>query len=374
MKKNINVGMIGFGYMGMMHTMCYENLKFYYDMDVDVKMYAIAHPRKSSGFPVKFEKLYSDYQDLINDENVDVVDICVPNYMHKEIIIAAIKANKHIYCEKPLTIDMESAKEIMEAYKEFNYNKTSSMTFEYRFVPAVMRAKQLIEEGKIGNVINFNFKYYGSEFVDPNRAISWQSTKEKSGGGVLYALGTHAIDLIHYLIGDIDEVYAAKNTYFKKRPQAGTDKIIDVEIEDLINIQMYCKEKMGTLLLSQVAAGSGIDLTFEIYGELGAIKFNHENPNVIEYYNNEDEKSPIGGLSGFKSIETTQKYGGAASFPPPRVNIAWTRYHIASIFNFINAVDKNEKAYPDIIDGYKVQQVTDAIYKSAEEKKNIKVR
>lgn len=372
--KNINVGMIGFGYMGKMHTMCYDNLKYYYNMDANINMYAVSHPRKSSGFPVKFEKIYTDYKQLINDENVDIVDICVPNYLHREILIEAIKANKHIYCEKPLTLDIESAQEVMEAYKKYGYNKTSRITFEYRFVPAIMRAKQLIDEGSIGNIINFNFKYYGSEFIDPNRPISWQSTKEKSGGGVLYALGTHAIDLIHYLIGDIDEVYANKATYYKKRFLAGTNELADVDIEDIINIQMHCKEKMGTLLLSQVAAGSGIDIAFEIYGEKGTIKFNHENPNFIYYYNNEEEKHPIGGQSGFKAIETAQKYGGAACFPPPRVNISWTRYHIASIFDFIDAVVNDKKVHPDILDGYKVQQVTDAVYKSADQKKIVKVR
>jgi predicted dehydrogenase len=371
--KNINVGMIGFGYMGKMHTMCYDNLKYYYNTDVNVHMYAVSNTGKSS-FPTQFQKIYSDYNSLINDENVDVVDICVPNFLHKEILIEAIKANKHIYCEKPLAIDIESANEIMEAYKKYTYNKTSRIAFEYRFVPAIIRAKQMINEGKIGKIINFNFKYYGSEFIDPFRPISWQSTKEKSGGGVLYALGTHTIDLIHYLIGDIDEVYADKRTYFKRRPLSGTDRMTDVDIEDIFNIQLYCGEKMGTLLLSQVAAGSGIDLAFEIYGEDGTIKFNHENPNVIYYYNNKEEKTPIGGLCGFTAIETTQKYGGAASFPPPRVNISWTRYHIASIFDFIDAVANNIKSYPNIEDGYKVQQVTDAIYRSAEEKKTIKIR
>lgn len=370
--KDINVGMIGFGYMGKMHTMCYDNLKYYYNSDVNINMYAVSETSKSN-FPIKFEKIYPDYQSLINDENVDVVDICVPNFLHKEIVIAAIKANKHIYCEKPLALDIESANEIMEAYKKYDYDKTSRITFEYRFVPAIMRAKQMIDEGRIGKIIHFNFKYYGSEFLDPKRPISWQSIKEKSGGGVLYALGTHAIDLIHYLIGDIDQVYADKKTHYKKRPLSGTDQIIDVEIEDILNIQLDCGEKMGTLLLSQVAAGSGIDLTFEIFGENGTIKFNHENPNVIYYYNNEEEKSPIGGLCGFKAIETTQKYGGAASFPPPRVNISWTRYHIASIFDFIDAVANDKKTYPDIEDGYKVQLVTDAIYRSAEEKNVIKV-
>ena len=138
--------------------------------------------------------------------------------------------------------------------------------------------------------------------------------------------------------------------------------------EDILNVQLYSGDKMGTLLFSSSANQER--LTFEIYGEKGAIKFTHENPNVIYYFNNEDEKSPIGGLSGFKAIETTQKYGKAASFPPPRVNIAWTRYHIASIFDFIDAVANNTKAYPDIQDGYKVQLVTDAIYKSANKEIN----
>lgn len=372
--KNINIGLVGFGYMGKMHTMCYDNLKYYYNMgDLSVNMYAVSDPYASSGFPVKFEKVYKDYRELINDKNVDAVDICVPNFLHKDVIVEAIRADKHIYCEKPLCVDLKSAREIMAAYEECHYKRVSRVTFEYRFVPAVMKAKELIDTGMIGNIINFNFKYYGSEFVDPKRPVSWQSTKEKSGGGVLYALGTHAIDLIHHLIGDIDEVYAASQTYYKERPLAGTDTLAKVEIEDILNVQMDCGGRMGTLLLSQVAAGSGIDFTFEIYGEKGAIKFNHENPNVICYYNDTEAKEPIGGQCGFKSIETTQKYGGEATFPPPRVNISWSRYHIASMHCFIDGIARGNPVHPDIIDGYRVQKVTDAIYRSAENKQAVAV-
>ena len=375
MKQRLNVGIVGFGYMGKMHAMCYDSIKYYYNTDVEVNLYAVVSSKKKEELPVPFEKVFATYEELLADENVDIVDICTPNYMHAQVLIKAIQKKKHIYCEKPLAVDLETAKKVLDAYENSGYDRIGRIAFEYRFVPAVIRAKQLIDSGAIGKIISFNFKYYGCEFLDPNRCVSWQSTREMSGGGVLYAMGTHSIDLIHYLVGEIEEVFAQKKTYFQERPCAGNpNEKKKVEIEDILNAQLQCKNKaVGNLLLSQVAAGSGVDFTFEIYGEKGAVKFDHENPNVIYYYNHEDVKEPYGGMGGFKAIETTQKYGGEAVFPPPRVNISWSRYHIASIYNFLRGIERNTKVYPDLKDGYRVQQVTDAIYRSAETKKIEKV-
>ncbi len=366
--KTINIGIIGFGYMGKMHTMCYENLKYYYALDAQINLYAVVSHKFQDELPVKFQVVYDDYHQLIEDDKVDVIDICMPNYMHKEILIEAIKHNKYIYCEKPLTINLKESKKVMEAYKKYNYSRSNRVTFEYRFVPAIIRAKQIIEEGKLGKIVQFNCKYYGSEFLDPNRCISWQSTKEKSGGGVLYALGTHAVDLINYLVGDVAKVYGEKKTYFDKRPVMGHPEIkADVEIEDILNIMLTCKNgAMGTLLLSQVAAGAGVDLSFEIYGEHGAVKFDQSEPNIIKFYDDTEAKSPTGGYCGYKSIETMQKYGGAAVFPPPRVNISWSRYHIASVYDFIKGITEDTITIPNLEDGYKVSCVTDAIYRSCE--------
>lgn len=367
MAKTLRVGIVGFGYMGKMHAMCYDNIKYYYNSDIDVRLYAVVSSKSPEALPVKFEKYYATVDELLEDENVDIVDICGPNYLHKDVLIKAIKKNKHIYCEKPLTTNLATAREVMKCKETCGYDKVSRVTFEYRFVPAIIRAKQLIEEGVLGKLINFNFKYYGCEFLDPNRCISWQSTKELSGGGVLYAMGTHSIDLIRYLVGDVEEVFAQTRTHFKKRPlKDHPDQMKDVEIEDIVNAQLTCVgDVVGNLFLSQVAAGSGIDFIFEIYGEKGAVKFNHENANVLYYFNNEDTKDPVGGFGGFKAIETTQKYGGEAVFPPPRVTISWSRYHIASLYDFLHAVTTGEKTTPDIEDAYKVQQITEAIYRSA---------
>ncbi|MDD6346952.1 MAG: Gfo/Idh/MocA family oxidoreductase [Lachnospiraceae bacterium] len=375
MSKVLNVGMVGFGYMGRMHAMAYDNIRYYYNTDVRVKLYAVADVVRPVGAPVDFEKYYTSAEEMLEDDNIDIIDICAPNFVHKEALVKAIAKHKPIYCEKPLTTDLATAEEVMRTIEETQYHEVNRVTFEYRFVPAIIRAKQIIDEGGIGDIINFNFKYYGCEFLDPNRPISWQSTKAMSGGGVLYAMGTHALDMIRYLIGEVDDVFAQQKTYFKKRPlRDNPAEMKDVEIEDLINVQFNCKNgAMGTLLLSQVAAGSGVDLTFEVYGTKGAVKFDHTNANVIYYYNNEDPKEPTGGYGGFKAIETTQKYGGEAVFPPPRVTIAWSRYHIASLYDFVSAVAAGRDTHPNFEDGFRVQQLTDAIYRSAETGRIVKL-
>lgn len=367
MKQILRVGIAGFGYMGKMHAMCYDNIKYYYNTDAEVVLYAVVTSKTPEQLPVRFEKYYATMEELLADPLVDIVDICGPNYLHRDHLIRAIRADKHIYCEKPLTVDLDTAREVMAVIEETGHRKISRVTFEYRFVPAILRARQIIEEGGIGRIIHFNFKYYGSEFLDPERPISWQSTKSLSGGGVLYALGTHAIDAIRYLVGDVKEVFAQQRTHFQTRPlKDDPDTRVPVEIEDIVHAQLTCEEDiMGTLLLSQVAAGSGIDFSFEIYGEKGSLKFDHSNANALQYYDNTDPKGPIGGFGGFKTIETTQKYGGEAVFPPPRVTIAWSRYHIASIYDFIHAISTGTPSHPDLRDGYEVQKITDAIYRSA---------
>lgn len=368
MKKTLNVGIIGFGYMGKMHSMCYDNLKYYYNCGADVRLYAVATSKKPEELPVRFEKYYTSWEELLDDENVDIADICGPNYLHADVLKKAMEKKKHIYCEKPLATDLAEAESVMAHKAETGYSMVNRVCFEYRFVPAVIRAKQMIEAGDIGKLIHFNFRYYGCEFLDPNRSISWQSTKELSGGGVLYALGTHAIDLIRFLVGDVEEVFAQQRTHFKERPlKEDPAQMKKVETEDIVNAQLTCRgDVVGNLMLSQVAAGSGIDLTFEICGEKGAIRFDHANANVIYYFNNEDPRDPVGGYGGFKAVETTQKYGGNAVFPPPRVTISWLRYHIASVYDFVEGIVNGEGRTPDIGDGYKVQQITDAIYRSAQ--------
>ena len=367
--KELNIAIIGYGYMGKVHTLCYKNLPFYYNLpDTKLNLYAVMDIRQEIQKEVGFTKFHNDYEILLADPQVDVVDICTPNFMHKPILIKAIKANKAIYCEKPLALNLKETEEIIEVLNKSNPNLIHRIVFEYRFLPAVMKAKELITTGRIGDIINFNFKYYGSEFLDPVVSLKWQAIKAKAGAGVLYALGSHVIDLIHYLIGDITEVYSETKAYYQKRDLQNIQKQGEIEIEDIVNAQLKVNDEiMGMLMLSQIAAGSSTDLQFEIYGEKGSLKFDHSNPNVLKFYSIEEE------LSGFKEIETMQKYPEPAVFPPPRVNISWIRYHIASQFNFINAVLNNKQASPNLRDGYKVQKVMDKILQSSIERKSLRV-
>lgn len=368
--KRVNIGLIGYGYMGKTHTMGYLNLPIYYDLqDIEINLYgACSSSLKEENNRFGY-RIYDNYRDLIRDPNIDVIDICSPNFTHRDILIEAIKENKHIYCEKPLTLNYKEALEIQELLGTVNYTGINRIVFEYRFIPAIMKAKRLIEEGAVGKIIHFNIKYYGCEFLNPNRPISWQSTKEKSGGGVLYALGSHAIDLIHYLIGSIKGVYANKRTHYRERKVLGEkDKTQRVDTEDIINANLILEgDILGNLMLSQVAAGSTIDLQFEIYGEKGSIKFDHENPNIVRYYSFDKERdlSSLDESDGFMDIQTSQKYGMGSVFPPPRVNISWLRYHMASQYDFIRAIIDNRQSQPNLLDGYRVQKVMDKVLESA---------
>lgn len=369
--KELGVGMIGYGFMGKMHSYAYASLPFIYDPPpAKIRLVGVcALTEKSRNLAMDragYEFATADYNDLLNRDDIHIINICTPNYLHKEQAAAAIKAGKHVYCDKPLAMDSSEAAELVKLDK--SGKTTNQVTFHNRFSPAIMRAKEMIEDGFLGDVISFRAVYLHSGYTDPQRPISWRMQMEKSGGGALMDLGSHAIDLLRYLIGDFNRVQANLRTYIKERPAAkGSEEIVPVTVDDYAVMQLeHQGGAIGTLEASRIATGVQDDLRLEIHGTKGAIRFDLMDSNWLYAYDETASNGPLGGDRGYTRIECVQNYPKPASLPGGKTPVGWDRFHIASIYEFVRRAANGLPGNPSFEDGLAVNKIMDAAVKSSQ--------
>ncbi|NLC42997.1 MAG: Gfo/Idh/MocA family oxidoreductase, partial [Clostridiales bacterium] len=264
-----------------------------------------------------------------------------------------------------LTISYSDAKEILSVLD--GTNLTTQMTFQNRFLPAVMRAYQLINEGRLGNILSFHAAYLHSGSVDPNKPIGWKQDAELGGGGVLFDLGSHVLDMIYYLVGEYESIIASNRVLYPERPTAD-GKMIPITAEDQSLMMVKMKnQSTGIIEISKIATGTNDELLFSIYGDKGAVKFNLMDPNYLDFYDNTKPDKPIGGERGFTRIETVQRFsepGGV--FVSSKAAIGWIRGHVHSLYNFLQCVYDGRQASPSIRDGAYIQYVMEKAYESNE--------
>lgn len=368
MEKIYNIGIIGFGFMGKTHAYSYLSIPFYYDPPpIKAKLFGVCTSNEITAQKAKekfgFEFATTKFKDLIDHPKIDIIHICSPNIFHKEQLICAIKAGKHIYCDKPLVCNFNEAKEIIKSLE--SYSGIAQMAFQYRFYPATMKAKQLIDEGFIGNPISFRFSYHHSGSLDPLKPMGWKQRRE-FGGGVLIDLGSHIIDLLYFFLGEYKSVIGFSKVLYEERvSMEDPNKKERVETEDLfLGLAVMKNGAIGSLEVSKITAGSNDDLKFEIYGTKGALRFDLMHPNFLEFYNVEDEGGDLGGLRGFKLIETVQRYPSPAIFPGEKFSIGWVRGHIHSLYNFLESIKAGKQDRPSLHEGAYNVQVIDALKES----------
>lgn len=373
--KTLNVGVLGTGFMGKTHIFAYKTIPLYYDnLNFKINLYAVCskhieNAKKAKdlfGFYYATDSIY----DIINDENVDIIDICTPNIYHKEAVIAALKAGKNVYCDKPLCTSYEGAKEILDA--ESKTDTINQITFQNRFFPATLLAKKMIDEGKIGKILTFDAKFLHSGSVDKEKPIGWKQDEKISGGGVLFDLGSHILDLLYYLTGEFKSVYAKTQILYGKRPQKdGT--LIDITAEDSAFLMLESKNgALGNVMISKAATGENDALSFAIYGDRGAIKFNLMEPNWLYFFDNTKSEGDFGGERGFTKIECVQRYSyPGGMFPSSKSSIGWIRGHVHCMYNFLDSVSAHKKASPSFKEGAYIQYVMEKCYESARENKQI---
>jgi predicted dehydrogenase len=366
--KEIGVGLIGYGAMGKAHTYSYKTLPLYYsNLPFKVKLVGVCCGHLENAQKAKEEMDYEfatdNIDDILSREDIQVVNICTPNNMHKDMIIKALKAGKHIYCDKPMVISSREADEVLQELKKTT--AFNQVAFHNRFFPAIIRAKQIIEEGRLGKILTFRAVYLHSGSVDPNKTMGWKHDKSICGGGVLFDLGSHVLDLMYYLMGEYESIMAKTQVAYAKR----CDKngcMIDIEAEDMAI--MFAKMQngaLGTIEASKISTGTNDELRFEIHGQKGALKFDLMNPNWLEFYDNTLPDQDFGGLKGYTKIECVQRYekpGG--SFPAHKVSIGWMRAHVHCLYSFLSCIYEEREASPSFKEAAYIQHVMEKAYES----------
>ena len=385
MLKELGIGMIGYGFIGKMHTYAYTSIPFCYSPPpAKFRLVGVCTAHEETAQQAVEQAGYefgtTDYRKLLERDDIHIINCCVPNYLHKEMVVDAVSAGKHVYCEKPMAMNLSEAQQMLEAAEKAGV--VHQITFHNRFSPAMLRAKQLVDEGFLGQPMSFRVAYLHSGYVDPNRPMSWRLDKKQGGGGALYDLGSHAIDLIRYLLSDCTKVFASLHTFVKKRPVKSNHETMyaKVEVDDLAILQMNMQKTtddfvlpqngaVGAMEASRIATGSTDELLIDVHGTQGALHFNLMDANWLYAYDARAEAEPLGGMQGYTRIQTVQKYPQPAVFPGSKASIGWMRLHVASLYDFVTNVVRGEVGSSSFLDGVKTQEIMEAAFISAEQGK-----
>lgn len=371
--KELGIGVIGFGFMGRTHTYGIKTIPLYYqNLPFIPRLAGVCDVNRAAADKAKAEQGFAFATDSVDEllarDDIHAVTISTPNIYHKQDVIKALKAGKHIYCDKPLATTTAESREIGELVRDTGL--ITQMALQYRFFPTTMRAKQLIDEGRIGRVMSFRASYLHSGSVDATKRIGWKQDKKFGGGGVLLDLGSHVLDLMYALLGEFAEIFAETRIVYPQRPdKSGT--MIDIDADDLILMLVKMPDGgLGTVEASKIATGTNDEMRVEIHGDKGALRFNLMDPNWLEFYDNTLPERALGGDRGFTRIECVQRFekpGG--DFPSSKFSIGWIRAHVHCLYSFLDCVHRNERAKPSFLEGAYIQQVMDAAYKSCHERR-----
>jgi len=357
MMKKIGVGILGYGSMGRTHSFAYRVLPLFDPKLPETRLVAVfgrteANVRRFVG-EYGFETYYTDWKKVVNDDKVDIIDICTPPSEHSEAAVEALEKGKNVICEKPLAANLEEAEKMVKAAEK---RKGLSVTmFNCRFLPAMQYAKKLIDENFLGKIYRFSSSYPRMSLIYPKRYFTWKDKLKPSGGGSLLDLGVHSADLARFLVGEIVEVSAATGLYIKERPVKDTEKVETVETEDTgLVIMKFAGGLLGVLEATKVATGGEDALRIEVNGSKGAISWNLEDPGTLRTFSIEDR------TVGWKSIHLSNPY--------PFID-AGSQGHLAGIHYFLKCLEKEERPIPSFKDGLKAQEIIDAAYRSSREGK-----
>lgn len=369
-KKQLRIGLIGTGFMGRTHSNGYNRVSnFFPTLEYEPVLKAVCsrNKEKVQAFADQwgYESIETDWKALIARNDIDAVDICTPNDMHAEIAIAAAKAGKMILCEKPLARTLQEAKPMVDAVEAAKVKNT--VWYNYRRLPAVSLAKQIIDSGKLGKIFHYRANFLQdwtiSADVPQGGTAAWRLDAEAAGSGVTGDLLAHCIDTAMWLNGAIKDVSAVTETFIKERFHQITGKVEKVGIDDACIF--HCHFENGSLGLfesTRYARGHKALYTFEINGEKGSLRWDLHDLNRLEYFDHNDESI----VRGWKSILVTdgdQPYMG--KWWVPGLIIGYEHSFVHQVADFLQSLQDGTDCHPNFRDAYETQKVCEAVIDSA---------
>jgi predicted dehydrogenase len=367
--KKLNIGLIGYGFMGRAHSNAFRKVTNFFDLQYQPVLKAVCgrDEAKVKTFASRwgYETHETDWRKLVARKDIDLVDIASPNDVHKEIALAAAKAGKMILCEKPLSMDAAEGKLMVAAVEKA---KVPNMVwYNYRRVPAVTLARQLIEEGRLGRIFHYRAKFLQdwtiSKDLPQGGAGLWRLDVKVAGSGVTGDLLAHCIDTALWLNGSIDKVNAMTETFIKERKHNLTGKVENVGIDDAC--AFLCRFKngsLGTFESTRYARGHKALYTFEINGENASIFWDLHDLHRLQYFDHRDE----GRVRGWRSLHITDgDHPYMSKWWVPGLQIGYEHSFVHQVADFLEALAQGKTASPTFRDALETQYVCDAVLKSA---------
>ncbi len=389
----VSVGMVGYNFMGKAHSNAYRQVGVFFPELAARPVQKVICGRNeervtAAAQQLGWEETETDFDRLVARDDIDLIDISTPNNVHIPMAIKAAQAGKHVFCEKPLAMNLAEAREGLAAVEQAGI--VHMICHNYRRAPAVSLAKQMIDDGILGTIYHWRAQYLQDWLLDPQAPMRWRMRKEVAGSGVLGDLMAHSIDLALWLMGDIDQVACDMATFVKQRPllekvdtglgaeAAEGAEMGTVDVDDgAIALARFANGALGTFEATRFAAGRKNYNCFEINGSRGSVRFNLERMNELEYYNAEDPADRM----GFQVIQATDPghpfmglpEGGGPRYWPPAHIIGYEHTFINTVADLMRGIAAGESPRPNFEDGVKVQAVLEACEQAADRQEWIKV-
>lgn len=378
MSAQLRVGMIGNGFMGAAHSQGWRVAPRFFDLAAAPQMTVMVgrDAAKNEHLARKWgwAETAQDYREVLDRDDIDIVDIVTPGDTHAEIAIAALEAGKHVLCEKPLANSVDEARRMAAAADAAKANGVLAMVgFTYRRVPAATFARDLVARGAVGNIRQIRAQYLQDWLIDAEAPLNWRLKKEQAGSGALGDIGAHAVDMAQYISGlSLTSVSGILETFVKERPVMGESVGLsgtagegrgDVTVDDYASFTgRFDSGALGTFEATRYATGRKNALRVEIAGDKGAILFDMEDMNAIQYY---DATAP-GTELGFKRIFVTEAehpYGG--TWWPTGHMLGYEHAFSHQVRDLVEAISSGAQPTPSFADGYQIQRVLDSVERSS---------
>jgi len=359
----LTVGVLGYRFMGKAHANAMARLPMFFPDAPDVERGVLVGRDEAAleeaADRLGFERTATDWRDVVDE--VDAFYNLGPNHVHAEPSIAALEAGTPVLCEKPLANDLESAEAMAAAADDAGV--PTAAAFNYRFVPALRYAKNLIDDGELGDIRHFRGRYLQDWLADPEAPWSWRNSEEMAGSGAVGDLGAHTVDLARFLVGDVERVSGHLRTFVDERPVDGDDagdETRPVTVDDAYSAQAELEGgAMATFEASRVADGHKNDHTVAVHGSEGSLRFSLERLNELEVLRDGDR--------GYETVLVTDAEDPYVDhwWPPGHV-LGWEHTFVHENYEFLNAVESGSEHRPDFADGLAVQRTLAAIEESHE--------
>jgi myo-inositol 2-dehydrogenase/D-chiro-inositol 1-dehydrogenase len=371
--KKINIGLVGYGFMGRAHSNAFRKVNNFFDLDFQPVLKAVSardqNKLKSFANQWGYESQETDWRKLVNRPDIDLVDIACPNDLHKDIAIAAARAGKMILCEKPLAINIAEGLKMVQVVEKAGV--PNMVWYNYRRIPAVTLAKQLIDEGRLGRIFHYRAKFLQdwtiSKDLPQGGAGLWRLDVKVAGSGVTGDLLAHCIDTALWLNGDIAKVNAMTETFIKQRKHTLTGKVEKVGIDDACAfLARFQNGSLATFESTRYARGHKALYTFEINGEHASIFWDLHDLHRLQYFDHRDE----GRVRGWRSIHVTDgDHPYMGKWWVPGLQIGYEHSFVHQVADFLQALAKDKPVSPTFRDALQTQYVCDAVLKSAKSQK-----